>query len=340
LFENVRRNFENFCVRVVNRHTKYHFIRTELAGSSCKKYLLLSLCDANIEHYFEFLDHVQLDYIRNRQSLTDARQSALTSLSLADFVLDAYLYEKFQHAASDLAKATELLVKMLGPESSFTSSSTKLQDLTVELNSVSAELNVVTSRFVSSLEKHLQYFELSRNVGEAKKSMLLTLLASIFLPLSLGCGILSMQTRFVDLHFLLYDFFGVVFLLGSLIFAITLLLIKGLALEDKLSLWKSKHYRNRKSAHVIHVVATTLFVTFWILATASFLVGMIKNITQGLKILGFGSAALLSLLVIGTLLLRLVMSDSRTEATLGIGESYPIAKPSSRVILTSLDPSS
>lgn len=52
---------------------------------------------------------------------------------------------------------------------------------------------------------------------EAQNVRLLSILASIFLPVSLACGLLSMQTRFADLHVLVYDFFGVLALLGILV---------------------------------------------------------------------------------------------------------------------------
>ncbi|PVH98582.1 hypothetical protein DM02DRAFT_615709 [Periconia macrospinosa] len=48
----------------------------------------------------------------------------------------------------------------------------------------------------ATLENHLGLFELSRSMHEAQKVRRLSILASVFLPLSLASSLLGMQTRF------------------------------------------------------------------------------------------------------------------------------------------------
>ncbi|KAF5610631.1 uncharacterized protein FSUBG_2892 [Fusarium subglutinans] len=70
----------------------------------------------------------------------------------------------------------------------------------------------------------LKYLELDRDINQTRGVQQLALLATIFLPLSLAAGVLSMQTRFKDLGTLLYDFFGVVVLLAAIVLIIMILL--------------------------------------------------------------------------------------------------------------------
>jgi hypothetical protein len=152
------------------------------------------------------------------------------------------------------------------------------------------------------LETTFKYSELSRRMEEASNVQLLTVLASIFLPLSLGCGLLSMQTRFADLHLLLYDFCGVIFLVGTLAIVIFLLLKLTLGLKEKLAKREAGNSRKRRSGNIIRLVVIVVLVLQWIMVTASFLVGMLKSVSLGLKVLGFGSAALAGLVLIGVVL--------------------------------------
>ena len=86
-----------------------------------------------------------------------------------------------------------------------------------------------------SLERRLKIFELSKNAQEQARNWLLSILASVFLPLSLATSILSMQTRFVDLHFLLYDFCGVIVLLATLVLMVLLVVSAIVYCREKLA---------------------------------------------------------------------------------------------------------
>ena len=90
--------------------------------------------------------------------------------------------------------------------------------MTHEIRGLSAVLEKQASLISTRLDNRLRFLEIGRTLHESRRVQLLSLLAIIFLPLSLASSILSMQTRFVDLHYLLYDFFGVIFLLGTLTF--------------------------------------------------------------------------------------------------------------------------
>lgn len=126
---------------------------------------------------------------------------------------------------------------------------------------------------------------------EAQNVRLLSILASIFLPLSLASGLLSMQTRFSDLHYLLYDFFGVLVLLGTIV-AVILFALKFYLWWKRLSTQLDRNWMFRKSVRPIANFFFFCFLVFgWGLLISSFLVGMIKDVGLGLTILGYGTTA-------------------------------------------------
>ena len=143
----------------------------------------------------------------------------------------------------------------------------------------------------ATLENHLRLFELSRGVHDAQKIELLSILASVFLPLSLATGLLSMQTRFADLHYLLYDFFGVLVLLGSIVIVILIILRTHLWWKELLLQLDRNPIFRKHVRRVGFIAFLCFFLSVWALLLSSFLIGMIKDVGLGLKILGYGVAA-------------------------------------------------
>ena len=162
--------------------------------------------------------------------------------------------------------------------------------------------NKLASQVAERYDRMLRDFELFRGIQDSSGVWLLTLLASIFIPLSLATGILSMQTRFVDLHFLLYDFVGVVIIIGSsavLLFVMLKLILwlTDLATKSEIRL---KYVRENLplASWILTILGVSWALQFWALVFTSFMVGMIRDIGLGLKILGFGSAAFLGVSVV------------------------------------------
>lgn len=125
---------------------------------------------------------------------------------------------------------------------------------------------------------------------EVQKTLRLTILATIFLPLSLSAGILGMQSRFKNLGPLLYDFFGVVFiLLTAVILTLLTIIFLGSVQEQT-----SRYLGERKVEFVygfVWAITNLAVVVLGALVLSSFLVGMFKDVVLGAKILGFGFAA-------------------------------------------------
>ena len=151
----------------------------------------------------------------------------------------------------------------------------------------------------------------TRNRQESNGVKRLTLLATIFLPLSLSASILSMNNRFVDIKVLLYDFLGVFVIMGSL--AVIMLILVRIALKIKTTdgfqaylnpsaTWRDAKGRNAQfkwAARWLSVLVSILYTLILVILLVSFIVGMTIDRKKGLLILGFGCAGLLGYTVIG-----------------------------------------
>jgi hypothetical protein len=83
-----------------------------------------------------------------------------------------------------------------------------------------------------------------------------------------------MQNRFVDLHYLLYDFFGVIVLLGT----ITITVVVVLKLLSRLSEIQNTRVTHAKTRKIIRGGIAFMIVIPWAHIFCSFLVGMIKDV--------------------------------------------------------------
>jgi hypothetical protein len=178
----------------------------------------------------------------------------------------------------------------------------KFMAIDMELRGLCREASEQLQNFSDRLDHDMKYLELARNINQNRDVQQLTLLATIFLPLSLASGVLSMQTRFKDLGTLLYDFFGVVVLLAAivLIFVILLSLVAVMKELDS-KLLRNESYRESFRGKFLLAVNIGFFV-FGCLVLSSFLVGMFKNVTLGARILGYGAAAVCGLWIVAFLL--------------------------------------
>lgn len=166
-----------------------------------------------------------------------------------------------------------------------------------ELRGCCQEVKERLQKLSYGLEHDLKFLELARNVNQTRGVQQLTLLATIFLPLSLAAGVLSMQTRFKDLGNLLYDFFGVVVLLGAIVIIIFIIMtVIAIIKEAESRLAQYSFYRKHVRRIVMSLLMLGLF-SYGSLILSSFLVGMFKDVSLRAKILGCGSTVVFGLMV-------------------------------------------
>lgn len=183
---------------------------------------------------------------------------------------------------------------------------------------------------LSNVKRHLErlnrFFEgksKALNIQESVSVKRLTVLAAVFVPLSLSASLLSMQTRFVHLHLLLYDFVGVFFILST--FALLAYPIISLALGLKYSKFledvspiPAVTKRQNKNAVRLSRILSALFLYIpglivWSVFLASFIVGMTIETIFGLKILGYGLAVALAYVILALVTFASTCSFARTR---------------------------
>jgi hypothetical protein len=198
----------------------------------------------------------------------------------------------------------------------------RIQDLRMEITQCVTSVH----RLLKLAYSKYQLLKELREVTQSYRSYWLTTLAAIFLPLSLATSILSMQTRVAELHSLLFDFFGIAFMIGSFVVicgpAIRFLMLKW----SSFKMWLTslvdqamdeaarrdeaagKDFSLKKANALMrrlkHIAKSPLYI-LWALILASFLVGMSRDARLGLEVLGYELVAILS---IGALAIMMVMA--------------------------------
>jgi hypothetical protein len=261
--------------------------------------LLFLLCSVYIERSSSFLDTVEENYAASREDLSNPRRGNLHKQILEENTIDSYYYGEFSNRVSDLVETTRSLADVIKSRLSGSHDSASFLCFAAEVEGHCSGVKNSMARLNSSLESRLKIFELSKNAQEQARNWLLSILASIFLPLSLATSILSMQTRFADLHLLLYDFCGVIVLLATLVLVLLLVVSAILYCREKLA-----KYETNLPRHGTLLKRIVLIIFFWVLCTAwmvtiaSFLCGMIVDVKLGLKILGFGAAGVFGIVLL------------------------------------------
>jgi ABC-type multidrug transport system fused ATPase/permease subunit len=251
--------------------------------------LLLQYQHAMLNRFQEFLRRYRKEYADYRQHMFDARKSQLRQWGLNQLTNDSYQQRYVQRTGEEMIATLELLLE-LAAKSMEGSSSVDAKHrasfglLAVELQGACKDLTARFQAMADDLDHHLKFLDLSRNMRQADSVGMLTVLATIFLPMSLGASVLSMSTRFKDVGVLLYDLFGVVVLISVVIFVLMILLFVVSMVKELL-----EGMRFRPPRFVMTLVPF-IFVPYGALVLASFLVGMFKDVGLGAKILGIGTA--------------------------------------------------
>jgi hypothetical protein len=180
-----------------------------------------------------------------------------------------------------------------------------------------------TERCIERLNRTFEGRNKVLNIEESTSVKRLTILATIFLPLSLSASILSMGKRVVQLDLILYDFLGVFLIIGS--FAVVMLFLVRVALRieksprihawlDPRAIQARARERNRPTQRILGIVSSLLSIFYalvWTVLVVSFIVGMTVDVIKGLRVLGFGLAGLVGYIFIGCGLCFLIASWHR-----------------------------
>lgn len=288
------------------RHLQEHYqptLKDARSSRRKKQVLILWFCHAQLLQYLRQIEHGKKMYRRRKQSQIDSRSTELLPNLMDDVITEANLFREFHCLAEEYSSALSSLLDVINSDSADAPPGCPhiLRPIEAELRGLVADLRQKTKEVPNALEHHLKFLELRRNVHESGNLWVLTVLASLFLPLSLACGILSMQTRLKDLHLLLYDFCGVVVLVVTLAALLILLVKLSMGISGWLKRASSTWFVGVKNLKILFAV---LLFQFWGLVIASFAFGMTRDARTGGIILGVGTAYFASVAAIAWVCFR------------------------------------
>lgn len=247
---------------------------------------------ANLNQFSSFLHQFE-SYVQPRMAMFDPQKVELRNWNLKRPVEDSEICRQLTTIGANLTATIESLLNVVavpGGRAGEKNAAT-LKVLGAELRGSCRDIMTQLDRVSGNLDHRLKFLSLSRDVNQSNNVKMLTLLATVFLPLSLSAGVLSMQSRFRDLGVLLYDFFGVVALLVAIVFIILgIMLIMSFAKDVNTRMRDAELYTNfRHGPHF--VMLTVVELLSYLIILASFIVGMFKDVKLGAEILGYGLLA-------------------------------------------------
>lgn len=289
--EMFRESFNKFCGDFKHLQEHYQPAMKDARSSSRKKQvLILWFCHAQLLQYLRQVEHAKKMYRQRKKSRIDARNTESLRNLMDEVITEATLFREFHCLAEEFSSALNSLLGVINNDYADAPQGGPhlLRPIEAELRGLLSDLRQKTKEVPNALEHHLKFLELRRNVHEAGNLWVLTVLASLFLPLSLACGILSMQTRLRDLHLLLYDFCGVVVLLVTLAALLVLLVKLSVRISEWLRTARSTWYVGVRNLKILFAV---LLFQFWGLVITSFVLGMTMDVSTGGIILGAATAS-------------------------------------------------
>jgi hypothetical protein len=261
-----------------------------------RKFFLLQYLHANINLFSDFLNVFIRDYVEPRRPDFDPRVSRLRRWVLDEITMDSYHYHQLINVAHELADIIESLVDVLKLSKSAmdTEANSTFLALEQELSGYCRDTRGRVSRLADDMANNLKLLDLDRNMSQTTNVQLLTILATLSIPLSIASGVLSMQSRFADLGVLLYDFFGVACLLGATAFVILMTMESYDVLKETITRFHKNlisQLITQQAWVILVVILVVLGLAAGAIIPASFVVGMFKDVVLGSKILGYGLAA-------------------------------------------------
>ncbi|KAK2732665.1 hypothetical protein CKAH01_19036 [Colletotrichum kahawae] len=268
---------------------------------------MLQYYHANLVLYARFIIDYEEMYVLEKQPMFDPRLSDFKPGHLKEITKYSCRINEFERAGQRIVEGIEHLLAIareaVACENATASERPNFADMELEIHGYCKETKGCLARLSGSLDHDMKFLGLRREMKQTSKVQQLTVLATIFLPLSLSAGVLSMQTRFKDLGALLYDFFGVTIILGVFV-APFLLFLKFLVLARdhilvNLDFEISQENKRRRPRNSYLAMRQYLSVGLWILLSVlamlvlvSFILGMFKNVYLGAKVLGFENGSI------------------------------------------------
>jgi len=146
-----------------------------------------------------------------------------------------------------------------------------------------------------TLQHQWSLADLNAKKVDANNLSRLTLIATIFLPLSFSAGVLSMVARIKDLQWILYDYFGLV--VATSLFVFTLYKVTsaiGFFFQFFGNRGRPGHEEGAWTLFFTGFLASlriyfyTIAFLVWVVVVTSFIIGMAGDIPKSLDVLKYG----------------------------------------------------
>ncbi|KAI1813466.1 hypothetical protein GGS20DRAFT_586492 [Poronia punctata] len=285
----------------------YAPLRTD---TNWRQVVCLQYHHACLNLFTDFMTRLVREYIQYEGLALNPKDSRLQKWHHSRFVEDALFYRNVEQTGAIVVETLESLLELNRNLASRDPHKDRLEPqlsiLTTELQGCCKDIRRLQTRLLGDLEQDLKYLDLARSLKETESVQRLTLLATIFLPPSLASAILSMQTRFQDLGYLLYDFFGVLVLISAVaLLGLGLFSVLNV-LGETVSMFRGIKIYRYFIQPVLLLTGGTALAIYFSLVLSSFLVGMFKDVVLGSKVLGYGTAVA----IFGPVVLCIVIGGS------------------------------
>lgn len=299
-------NCDSSILLNTNTSTAANSPRVQLTKLLLLRFLQRSLSWWTEQLKFLFKSTTQSDY--NYWGYRTLQHGFTPQSGIVTDMLESFLgFERVMDVSRELADAVEYVLLSL---STTGDDSAALRELIVDIRTRSELQTKMAILLQDRCNQRYDLFLKNLSIIDSISVKRLTILAALYLPLSLASSILSMSTRFKDLNLLLYDFVGVFCIATSftiLCFFVLRIYTKLSSADEsqlrkKYSPWKIRWWSSKADDDEAEYAMVLFFKYVFLFCVgamilASFIVGMVTHITLGLKFLGYGFGAMLGVII-------------------------------------------
>ncbi|KAF7513979.1 hypothetical protein GJ744_006593 [Endocarpon pusillum] len=290
----------------------------DLAG----RLIMFDLLSASVSSWIEFL------LIVRRKSNRGTRLGNLDKI--APMIDDRDHLIDFSRATRDLSRAIEVTIKVIKLRSKFSKDQQLEFDILLLRQSAALEvLDDMIKDIDQNADQAISRYQILTNQRKEASLKRLTLVASIFLPLSLACSMLSMTQKVNKLGSIWWDWLGIVFIIGLVVLSFYRVTTywhnlwqrekfrwasevvkeqwkkaQSTVLEEDARNGTSIWIRLMPSAR--NLAYRTCKYLFFLATAGSFLVGMFVDVSKGAQTLGFSALGAIALFILTIVLIRFI----------------------------------
>ena len=167
--------------------------------------IMLRICYALLSNHEQLASEIGRAQQAFKQRISNPSRTIVTPEVLHIFLCDFHNWRQIGNWCASFAASIELLLDVMQLRDDVTDQR-DYQTLIIELRGRCTNLGRTYNLITTLMDDTLKYIEIGRSYRESLHVKMLSMLAIVYLPLSLASSLLSMQTRFFELWPLALDF--------------------------------------------------------------------------------------------------------------------------------------